>query len=417
MNDLDLALRFAAALGLGVLLGLERERTKGPEGSFAGVRTFGLMALTGAVAGYVDQALGLPLLALAMFASVAALVVVSYVVTARRGDVGGTSEVSAVLALAIGLLCQRGQVGMAAALAVASTLVLVLKDWLHRLASRVESADVEATLKFAIITLIVLPLVPDRGLGPPPLDAVNPRHVWLMVVLISGLNFASYILVKVVGTEHGITLGGVLGGLVSSTALTLGFSQRSRQPEAVGRSLALGILIAWGIMFFRIIGLVALVNREMARLLVVPLTIMGGASLVACLVLWHGRPAPGREKVSGGENPFELGQAIQFGLLYGVVTFVAKAAARSFGDAGIYLASGLAGLTDVDAIALSMASMTADGSAAFPVGARAVVIAVLANTAVKAGIAATVGSPTLRRAVLPASLGVLAAGALATMLL
>src|SRR4029453_84348 len=143
-----------------------------------------------------------PWLGLAVFGATAALVVVSYAITAQRGELGVTTEVSALLAFVLGFLCVSGRGTAAAGLAVASGAILALKEWLHRLAGRIESADVEATLKFAIVSVIILPLVPDQNYGPPPLDVINPYKIWLMVVLISGLNFASYLLVKGVGAEQ-----------------------------------------------------------------------------------------------------------------------------------------------------------------------------------------------------------------------
>ena len=169
----------------------------------------------------------------------AALVISQYLVAALRGNLGFTTEVSALLAFLLGLLCARGHLQLAAWVAVAMALLLALKDWLHRLARRVDAADVEATLKFAIVTLIILPLVPDQSYGPEPLNVLNPYKVWLMVVLISGLNFASYLLIKVIGAEHGIGIAGLLGGLVSSTAVTLGFAA---QPPGE-RFSALGIVL------------------------------------------------------------------------------------------------------------------------------------------------------------------------------
>lgn len=157
MDDPGLALRFAVAIALGMLIGLERERTKGQEGG-AGVRTFALIALTGAIAGHLDQSLGLAWISLSIFLAVAALIIGMYVVTASQGDVGITTEISALLAFLLGLICAHGQLQLAAWVAVAMALLLALKGWLHGLASRIESADVEATLKFAIVTLIVLPL-------------------------------------------------------------------------------------------------------------------------------------------------------------------------------------------------------------------------------------------------------------------
>jgi uncharacterized membrane protein (DUF4010 family) len=417
LDPLVTALRFAAALGLGVLLGLERERTKTPD-TFAGVRTFGLFSLAGAVAAFVDASLGRPWLALAVFGAIAALVVVSYAVTAQRGELGVTTEVSAVLAFLLGFLCVTGHVVTAAGLAVAGGAVLALKEWLHRLAGRIERADVEATLKFAIVSIIILPLVPNQNFGPPPLDVINPYQIWLMVVLISGLNFTSYLLVKTVGTEHGIGLTGLLGGLVSSTAATLGFAQRSRDEDRQSTAFALGILIAWTVMFVRVVVLVGAVDFRLVPRMALAMAAFAVPSVVICGVLWRRqRATAGKASVSAGANPFELGMAIRFGLLFGVFTFVAKAAQIYLGDAGLYLAGFVAGLTDVDAIALSMAQMARGNAEGATAAMRTIVIAVAANTLFKAGMAATFGAPGLRRLVVGATAAILVVAGTVAMVL
>ncbi|HTO69110.1 MAG TPA: DUF4010 domain-containing protein [Myxococcota bacterium] len=414
LDPLALTVRFAAALGLGVLLGLERERAKTAEG-FAGVRTFGLFSLAGGLAAFLQGALAAPWLALALFVAVAALVVVSYAVTAERGAYGVTTEVSALLAFLLGFLCVSGHVVVATGLAVASGAVLSLKEWLHGLARHIESADVEATLKFAIVSVIVLPLVPNQNFGPAPLDVINPYKIWLMVVLISGLNFASYLLVKVVGAEHGIGLTGLLGGLVSSTAVTLGFSQRSKQEPARSSSFALGILVAWTVMFARVVVLVSAVARSIAPRIGVAMLAFGLPSLAACAVLWRRQRDAEREEVSAGSNPFELGEAIRFGLLFGGITFVAKAAQVYLGDAGLYLAGAIAGLTDVDAISLSMAQLAVADPSNADIAARTIAIAVASNTAFKAGMVAFLGATGLRNAILVAAGVMLAAGGIAAL--
>ena len=416
MEDPHLALRFAVALGLGVLIGLERERAKGEEGG-AGVRTFALIALAGAIAGFLDRDLGLGGLALAVFIAVVALLVSVYVVTSLHGDTGVTTEISALLAFLLGLLCAYGQLQVAAWAAVAMALMLALKDWLHRLARRIDAADVEATLKFAIVTLIILPLVPDHNYGPAPLDVLNPYKVWLMVVLISGLNFMSYLLIKIIGAEHGIGIAGLLGGLASSTALTLGFSQRSRQPGADASALALGILLAWTVMFFRVVVMTALISLQLGMRLAVAMGALCVVSLGASFWLWRRLQAKARGEVKPGTNPFELGEAVKFGLLFGVVVFIAKAAQVYLGEAGLYLAAGLAGLSDVDAITLAMADLARSEAQSLEVAARAILIAALANTLVKSGMAAGLGSPELRRITLPISALLFAAGVLAAVLI
>jgi len=415
MDDTDLALRFAVALGLGMLLGLERERTKSEEGG-AGVRTFALIALGGAISGYLGDRLGLQWLALAVFVAMAALIISMYVMTSRGEHTGITTEVSALLAFLLGLLCAYGQLQLAGWIGVSMALLLALKGWLHWLAGRINAVDVEATLKFAIVTLIILPLVPDANYGPPPLDVVNPYKIWLMVVLISALNFTSYLLIKIVGPEHGVGIAGLLGGMVSSTAVTLGFSQRSRLAGEDNSSLALGIVLAWTVMFFRVLIMTSLISIDLGARLALPVGMLCVASLGASWWLWRRHQQLERSEVKSGNNPFELDEAIKFGLLFGVVLVVARAAQVYLGDAGLYLAAAVAGLTDVDAITLAMANLSASDASNLQTAARAVLIAVMANTLTKSAMAVGFGSAELRRIALPISALLLATGAVGALL-
>src|SRR4029434_1794012 len=170
-----------------------------------------------------------------------------------------TTEITALLAFIVGALCGWDNVGVASVATVVCLLLLTLKDYLHRLARRVELADVEATLKFAVISVIILPLLPSQNYGPRPRYVMSPYKIWLMVVLIAGLNCLGYLLVKILGNEHGFLLTGVLGGLVSSTAVTLSFSQRSRQEPAMSSAFVLAIVVAWTIMFLRVVVMVGVV--------------------------------------------------------------------------------------------------------------------------------------------------------------
>ena len=404
MFDLDLALRFGAALGLGLLLGLERERKRDAELLFGGVRTFALIALLGALGAFIEHQMGQAWLMIAAFVALSALVIVSYATTAARGELGITTEVSALLAFIVGALCGWEKVGVASVATVVSLLLLTLKDFLHRLARRVELADVEATLQFAVISVIILPLLPNQNFGPPPIDVINPYKIWLMVVLIAGLNFLGYLLVKILGSEHGLVLTGILGGLVSSTAVTLSFSQRSRQEPALSSAFVLAIVVAWTIMFVRVIVMVGVVNRDLVGDLALALGCMAVAGLIVTLVLWRRSRAHETGTVTAGANPFELSEAIKFGALFGMVTIVAKAAETYLGATGLYLAGALAGLTDVDAISLSMANLAKSNPESLIIAARTIVIAVIANTLVKAGMAAFMGAPALRRTILLATL-------------
>ena len=414
--DLDTAWQFAAALGLGMLIGMERERTRGDQKIFAGVRTFALVALLGALSVYAGEQAGLPWLVGVVFLVLSAVVVAVYHVTASKGEIGATTEISVLITFFIGGLCAWGKVDVAGAVAVAAMLLLALKGWLHGLAKRIEPSDVEATLKFAIITLIILPLVPNANYGPSGLEVINPYKTWLMVVLIAGLNFVGYILVKVVGREHGFGITGLLGGLVSSTAVTLSFSQRSRTEPALAPVLALAILLAWTVMFFRVVIEVGVVNPSLAMDLVLGMVLMGVVSLAICYLLWRRGRTTERAEVEAGHNPFELGDAIKFGLLFAVVIFVASAAQTYFGNTGLYLAGALAGLTDVDAIALSMANLAQQDPANSGPAARTIVIAVISNTMVKCGMAIWLGASSMRRTMIPITGALALSGAVAAYL-
>jgi uncharacterized membrane protein (DUF4010 family) len=343
-------------------------------------------------------------------------VIVSYATTAARGELGITTEVTALLAFIVGALCGWGKVAVASVATVVCLLLLTLKDFLHSLARRVELADVEATLKFAVISLIILPLLPNETFGPPPIDVINPYKIWLMVVLIAGLNFLGYLLVKVLGAEHGFVLTGILGGLVSSTAVTLSFSQRSRNEPAMSSAFVVAIVVAWTIMFIRVVVMVGVVNRVLAASLALALGSMTAAGLLVSLVLWRRSRSRETGVVTAGANPFELSEAIRFGLMFGIVTVVAKAAEAYFGATGLYLAGAVAGLTDVDAISLSMANLATGSPQSAKIAAYTIVIAVISNTVVKTGIAAFMGAPALRRTIVLAALVLFIAAALGSLI-
>ena len=409
--DPSIAFRLAVAVGLGLLMGLEREWAhRDEETTFGGVRTFPLIALSGAAAAYAATVLALPGLVLVSFAGVGGLIAVSYMTSSSRGKLGMTTEISALLTFVVGALCSAGHVSVAVAVGVVAMLLLALKDTLHGLVTRIEARDIEATLRFSLITAIVLPLLPDQNYGPQPFDVLNPFKVWLMVVLIAGLNFAGYLLVKILGTEHGFGLTGLLGGLVSSTALTLGFAQRSKEAPGQSAALALGIVVAWTVMFARVVAEVAVVRPALVASVLPMSATLAVAGLGAAAWLQQARRGTraGTAALDTAKNPLELGGAIRFGLLYALITLGARAAQVYAGDAGLYAAGALAGMSDVDAITLSMANLARNDPGSADVAARTIGIAVLSNTAVKCGMVFALGAPALRRAMLPIA-GVLAA--------
>jgi len=405
MEQHTLFYRFGVALVIGVLVGLQREYSYDAEEApdqkaFAGVRTFALMGLLGCTAAFAAELLDSPWAFVAVALMPGALITVSYFVTSRRGDVGVTTEVAAILVILTGALSYWDQLEPAVALGVITTVLLSCKGELHGFAERISREDIIATLKFAIVTAIVLPVLPNRSFWQPPLDVLNPYKIWLMVVLISGISFLGYILIKIVGSRQGIGLTGLLGGLASSTAVTLSFSQRSQKNDQMTKPFALAIMIGWTVMFGRVLVEVAATNLSLLGAVWLPIVAAGAVGLGYGLYLYLA-PHPTEKGDVTVSNPFELGPAVTFGLLYGVILLVARAAQFYIGDAGVYLSSIVSGLADVDAITLSMAELSNQGNLESATAARAIVLATMSNTVVKGGIVLSSGSAALRRAMLP----------------
>lgn len=426
MDDYEPYLSLGVALAAGLLVGFEREGSVEPaerETSFlGGARTHPLVALTGAVATLLVPALGIWPLALA-FAAFFTLVGVSYAQDVRRGsDHGLTSETAFLLVFLLGsLAATRGLVGDAGqktvlvlSIAVVATLLLSVKPKLHALVARAAPQDLFATLKFLIVAVVVLPLLPDRPMG--PLGALNPFSIGVLVVLIAGVGFVGYLAVRVLGPGRGLAVTGLVGGLASSTAVTLSLAGRSRLEPALARLYAPAVLLASTVMFPRVFLEVALVHPPLLGRLAVPFAAATVVGLGASAALLRGatRRAVGPEVRF--ENPFELGAAVKWGLLFAVVLVLSRAGTTYFGAGGSYLTGLLGGATDADVVALSMANLARDGAVSGEVAAHTVLIGVAANTLTKAALATVIGHGPLARPLLPAFGAVLLAGALAFLL-
>jgi uncharacterized membrane protein (DUF4010 family) len=412
MRDADLFYRFGIALAIGFLVGLQREFSyrKAQAPASAGVRTFSLLSLSGCAAAFVAETARSPALLAVFFGVVGALVVASYLATTRSGDVGSTTEVAELITVLNGALCYWGMLQLAAAIGVATTVVLSAKLPLQKLIEKLTTEDLVATLKFGVVTAIVLPVLPREPLGPPPFDVLVPYDLWRMVVLISAIGFVGYVLIQIVGPKRGIGLTGILGGLVSSTALTLSFAQKSREDDRLGKPFALAIVVAWTMMFARILAAVAVINRDLLDALWLPLSATGAAG--AAYGAWlHFSDRASPETEIQFSNPFEVGPALRFGLLYAVVLLVSRAAQLEFGDRGVLLSALVAGVADVDAITLSLSelSRTSQGLG-LEAAASGVMVAAMANTALKGGIVLVTASSSLRRRVWPAVVVVLGCG-------
>lgn len=414
MVSQDLFLRFGAALLIGVLIGMQREYAYGAskgKGLFAGARTFALMGLYGATAALLADLFLSYLVFVGLFIALGVMIIVAYFVTAtERDEIGLTSEVAAFLTILIGGVCYYHSVEFAAALGVVTTVLLAVKWELKQFVKVITQEDVFATLQFAVITAIILPVLPNKVFGPAPLNVLNPYQVWKMVIFISGINFLGYILIKVVGPKKGLALSGLLGGLASSTATTLSFSQRSLEQDNLDKPFAVAIIAGWVIMFFRMIIEVAVVNSRLLPDVWPVLAAMGCVGLAYAIYLYFSQTAIDEEELSLS-NPFELGPAIKFGLIYALVLLLSKAAKVYIGDQGLYITSFLAGLADVDAITLSIADLTrVGGGTPLSTGKIAIVLAAISNTASKGVLVFSLGSKALRKYIWPVLLLMLIIG-------
>ncbi|RLC63267.1 MAG: MgtC/SapB family protein [Chloroflexi bacterium] len=419
MTQTDLFYRFGVALAIGFLIGLQREYAHGgPERQItAGERTLALMGLVGCLAALVADELNSPWTFVGILASVGVLIAASYFVSAWRGGVGLTTEVAALLTVLTGALCYWGYLGLAAAIAVATTVLLSLKTETDRFVRRITQEDIRATLKFAVITAIVLPVLPNQTYGLPPLDVLNPHKIWLMVVFISGINFFGYVLIQLVGPRQGIGLTGLLGGLASSTAVTLGFAERSQRERGLARPFALAIIVAWTVMFPRVLVEVAALNRDLLSVLWQPILASAAAGLAYCVYLYLVQRAELEGSVTLS-NPFELGPVLKFGVLYAVILLLSKAAQTYLGETGIYISSVVSGLAGVDAITLSMAELSRAPGVVDPgTAGRAIVLATMSNTVAKGGLVLMSGSPALRKALLPGFALIISVGLSVTFLI
>jgi uncharacterized membrane protein (DUF4010 family) len=412
MTHVTLLYRFGAALAIGILVGLQREYAYGGSKKelFAGVRTFPLISLLGCTGALMADELSSPWGLAGIALPMGALIVVAHLVAAWRHEgVGLTTEMATLLTFGAGALCYWEYLALAAAVGVVMMGLLSLKPEMHAFAQRITQEDVYATLKFAVITVIVLPILPNQGFGPPPLNVLNPYEIWLIVVLISGISFLGYVLIKLVGPRQGISLTGFLGGIVSSTPLTLNFSRRSQEEKDLAKPFALAIIVAWSISYLRVLVEVATLNLPLLDRLWPPMAVAAGVGLAYGVYLHFSQPTEEKGEVPFS-NPFELTTALKFGFLYAVVLMLSKAAEIYVGDIGIYLSSFISGLPDADAVTLSMAQLSKGGGVSVVIGARAIVIGVMANTVAKGGIVLATGSRALRRAILPGLLLMLVTG-------
>jgi uncharacterized membrane protein (DUF4010 family) len=386
--------QLAIALGLGLLVGLQREHVAS---RVAGIRTFPLTTVLGVLVGLLSQSFGGWVLAAGLL-SLAGLIILGNIVELKEGsiDPGLTTEAALLLMFGVGAYLVVGRVEVAIAVGGGVAVLLQAKVQLHGVAARLGDSDLKALMQFVLLSLVILPILPNRTFG--PYSVLNPRQIWLMVCLIVGISLAGYIIYKFFGERAGMVLGGVLGGVISSTATTVSYAQRTAvSPESV-RVSTIVIQIASTIVFARVLLVVGLASPRLLGSSAQPLLIMMALMALLSAAVWFwGRDEESQMPVQ--ENPSELKGALFFGFIFALVILAAAAAKARFGQRGLYVVAALSGLTDMDAISLSTAQLVNSDRLSPEIGWQLILVGALANLIFKGGAMLVLGNRQLLRRV------------------
>jgi len=420
----NIALNFLIAISIGIILGLEREiayKRDKIRGS-AGIRTFILFSIFGFLIAHISiNVLNSITLFIVGFAAFILMIIAAYLsVAIKTGKLGATTETASILTFILAAMVALNNTQlqlMSAIIAVIVAAVLALKENLHKIAKNIKSNEVYAAIKLAVISIIILPFLPNKSytlleipylkeliLTSPSLTSIvsqlavfNPFTIWLLVVFISALSFIGYILVKTVGANKGIGLTSFLGGIVSSTATTVSLAEKSKGKKTTN-PFVFGIILASSIMFIRILILVAAINSKLVKFLIVPLGLMALTSFIGAFII--SRKKENTKEKMEFSSPFALKPALKFGLFFVIILALSKILYLFLGNSGAYIASLVSGLVDVDAIVLSLSTFSSSGTIAERVAVLGTILAIFANTIVKAGITYVMGEKKVAKKVI-----------------
>ncbi|CAH1530661.1 MgtC/SapB family protein [Vibrio owensii] len=400
------------ALLLGAIVGTQRGwvMRNSVEGSrVAGIRTFSLVGLLGGLVGilanlYTPLLLGFALIALVILACIA------FVIQQKKSeDISITGVVSLVITFVLGSLAVSGEAVLAAAAAVITAVVLDNKKELHQALQRLQEYELDAALRLLLISIVLLPLLPNQAYG--PWKALNPYEIWWMVVLIASISFVGYFAIKIGGAKRGILFTSVFAGLSSSTALTLQFSHLSREQEGISPLLASGILLSCGTMFPRLLIVLSVLNPQLVSLLWPIVLVMMIALYLPAWWIWRRSEVEKIEQSNKQTNPLALQSALFFGVVLAIIMLLSHALSDWFGSAGILVLSAVSGITDVDAISLTLGRQSTQ-SLAIDVAVLGIFIAASVNTIVKMGMVLMIGARQLWAKVVPPMLSAVCLGGL-----
>ena len=391
----DKWLTLLLSLGLGLLVGMQRQSANSKT---AGIRTFPLITITGTICALLAKEFGGWILG-AGFIGIAALLVVGNLYRMKTDDEPGpgiTTEIAVLLMYAIGAYLVFGEMIVAVVITGVTTVLLHFKTTLHGWVDKFGKEDLKAIMQFVVISMIILPVLPDKTYD--LYQSLNPKNIWLMVVLIVGISLVGYFIYKFIGSKAGVLLGGILGGLISSTATTISYSRMARKTEAVSKLAAFVILTATAVSLVRVMIEISIVAPSSFKIFLFPLAaeLLVMIALVVILFFQHRKE---KSKMPAQTNPAELKGALVFAILYGVISFISAAVKDNFGGEALYFVSVISGLTDLDAITLSTAKMTEQKSIDSSLGWRLILVATLSNLVFKGGMAIVMGNRHLGKIV------------------
>ncbi|MCK6391583.1 MAG: MgtC/SapB family protein [Azonexus sp.] len=395
---------FATALSIGLLIGMERERRPDPA---AGLRTFSLVALLGCLFAMLGEHVGVRwLFAAGLVAVTAAMVASNFSATQKKPYRGFTSEAAALVTYCLGAAVWYGFSTLAVMLAIATTVLLYFKAEIRQFSERMTAKDINSILQFAVVSLVILPILPSQDFG--PYDAINPRQIWWMVVLISGLALSGYLALRIFGAQYGAALLGIFGGLASSTATTMMFSRHASENSHLVRMSAIVILIANVMVMIRLGIIAGVVAPDLIR----PVAIIFACGIVPGIAVtlygWKSLSDAGELPMPEVKNPTELRTALSFGLIYAIVLLTSNWLQALAGNSGLFIVAFISGLTDADASALTSLRLFNQAKLVEANAVIALTLALVANLVFKIGLVVAIGGKSLARHALP---GLLAIGA------
>ena len=389
MINNDILQILATAFGLGLLVGLQREKA---ESALAGIRTFPLISLMGAMTGLVAQHFGGWILASGFITLAIVILSAKFALFKSNQDLGITTEVAALLMYIVGAYLTFGDATIAIVVGALTAVLLQMKDVLHDFVRKMGERDILAIMRFAAIALVILPILPNQNYG--PFHVLNPYDIWRMVVLIVAISLMGYAAYKVFKDKAGTLLAGILGGLISSTATTVSYARNTKTLPETSSLAALAIMLASTVSVIRVTLAFMVVSPSATSVIAPPLLTLFATMVIICVVLYFSRSGE-THTMPEPDNPAELTSAIVFGLLYGGIIFAVAAAKEMFGQQSLYLIAMISGLTDVDAITLSTGRLVEGQRLEAHTGWQLVMIAIMANLVFKWGAVAVLGNKVL----------------------